>query len=487
MRADTGNSDPRLRPGDDRAALRSRRLALAGVAIASFLGCIDFTIVNTAIPAIQRELGAQVEQSRWIVTAFVMALSSFMVAAGRLADMHGRRRVMYLGMLVFGAGSLGAGLAGNMGVLVAWRVVQGLACAVLYTASTAIVSHAFPAEERGKAIGLLFSANGLGLAIGPVIGGLLVSAAGWRWVFLLNVPFILLSLALCKGHVQESRADLQDGEGHDFPGLLLLMTSLPLLLLAIGFGAEWGWTSARTLGTLTAGVLLFALLVVVERRTPFPLIRFDLFTRRAFVIAGLASAALAFFYCAAFFLMPLYLHVVRTQGDASIGWLLLPTTAVMALVSPSAGRWVDRAGTRVPLLCGFLALALSALLQARFDAGPGWALVMAAFACMGLGWGLILGPSTVAALSAVPASLSGVATGAAWTLHNFGGALGLTIATLAFGMAAGANGQAPDASGFLKGYTAAMWVLAGVALAMAAVLAAFGHPRSSVQVEAQSP
>ncbi len=451
-------------------SLRSRRLALLGVAIASFLGCIDFTIVNTAIPAIQQAFGAQVSQSRWIVTAFVMALSSFMVAAGRLADLHGRRRVMYIGMGVFAAGSLGAGLAGQMQTLVAWRVVQGLACAVLYTASTAIVSHAFPPQERGRAIGLLFSANGIGLAIGPVAGGLLVGAVGWRWVFLVNVPLIVLSLALCRGHVQESRAQTEEGEGLDLPGLLLLMTSLPLCLLAIGFGQEWGWVSMRTLGTALAGVLLLALLVRVERHSRFPLVRFDLFTRKPFVMASLASAALAFFYCAAFFLMPLFLQQVRGAGDTAIGWLLLPTTAVMALVSPWAGRWVDRVGTRIPLLCGFLALGLSALLQTRFDAGPGWSLEMAAFVLMGIGWGLILGPSTVAALAAVPAQLSGVATGAAWTLHNFGGALGLTIATVVFGWGAGANGAAPDAPAFLAGYRVAMFVLVAVCIAMLVLL-----------------
>jgi MFS family permease len=357
---------------------------------------------------------------------------------------------------------------------------------VLYTASTAIVSHAFPPEERGRAIGLLFSANGIGLAIGPVAGGLLVGALGWRWVFLLNVPLIVLSLALCHGHVQESRAETQEGEGLDLPGLLLLMTSLPLCLLAIGFGQEWGWWSSRTLGTALAGVLLLALLVRIERRSRFPLVRFDLFTRQPFVLASLASGALAFFYCAAFFLMPLFLQQVRGASDTAIGWLLLPTTAVMALVSPWAGRWVDRVGTRTPLLCGFLALGLSALLQTRFDAGPGWSVEMAAFVLMGVGWGLILGPSTVAALAAVPAQLSGVATGAAWTLHNFGGALGLTIATVVFGWGAGVDagagaGSPPDAAAFLGGYRAAMAVLVAVCVALLVLLGATrtGPPRPS--------
>ncbi|MGE8355085.1 MAG: MFS transporter [Microvirgula sp.] len=410
---------------------RSRWLALAGVAIASFLGCVDFTVVNTALPAMQRDLGASIAQSQWVVTAFVMALSVFMVAAGRLADLHGRRRVLYAGMLLFGLASLGAGLAGGIHALIGWRLLQGLACAALYTASTAIVAHAFPLSERGRAIGLLFSANGLGLAIGPVLGGVLVSLLGWRWVFLLNVPLIAAGFALCAGHITESRST-GNGETLDRCGLLLLMLALPCLLLAITHGDQWGWRSARTLAAMVAGGLLFALLIRVERRQASPLIRFDLFGNVRFLAASAATFALAFFYCAAFFLMPLYLGLIRHQDSAMSGWLLLPTTAVMAAASPLAGRLADRCGTTWPLLAGFACLAVSAALQAGFDAGSGWPVVLVAFALMGLGWGSILGPSTVAALASVPPALSGVAMGASWTLHNLGGALGLSLATVLY-------------------------------------------------------
>lgn len=414
---------------------RSRWLALSGVAIASFLGCVDFTVVNTALPAMQQDLGASIAQSQWVVTAFVMALSVFMVAAGRLADLHGRRRVLYAGMLLFGLASLGAGLAGSIHALIGWRLLQGLACAALYTASTAIVAHAFPLSERGRAIGLLFSANGLGLAIGPVLGGVLVSLLGWRWVFLLNVPLIAVGFALCASHIAESRG-AGDGETLDRTGLLLLMLALPCLLLAITHGDQWGWRSARTLSAAAAGGLLLALLVRVERRQTSPLIRFDLFGNMRFMVASAATFALAFFYCAAFFLMPLYLGLIRHQDSAMSGWLLLPTTAVMAVASPLAGRLADRCGTTWPLLGGFACLAVSAALQAGFDAGSGWPLVLAAFALMGLGWGSILGPSTVAALASVPPALSGVAMGASWTLHNLGGALGLPLATVLYRSAA---------------------------------------------------
>src|SRR5450830_642788 len=431
---------------------RRRRLwlALAGIASASFLGCIDFTIVNTAIPAIQTELLASVEQVQWVVTVFVMALSACMVAAGRLADLLGRRRLLYLGMLVFGLASLGAGLAPSIAILVAWRLVQGVACAALYTTSAAIVAHAFPESERGRALGMLFAANGLGLAVGPVAGGLLVASLGWRSVFLLNVPLIVIAFMLCLGRVAESRGEAD--QRFDVAGFVLLALALPCLLLAIGQGGSWGWTSLATVGTAGVGLVLLLVFVWVERTVAAPLLQMTLFVNGRFLLASLANFSLAFFYCAAFFLLPLYLGEVRGQGSSQIGWLLLPITAVMALVSPQAGRAADRFGTAPLLALGFVFLTLSAAMQTVFAQDSSWTWVVVALACLGIGWGCILGPATVAALASVPPQLAGVATGAAWTLHNVGAALGLTIATVVFQAAGGKTA-------FLSGFQAAFWLL----------------------------
>lgn len=439
---------------------RRRWLALAGIAIASFLGCIDFTIVNTAIPAIGRSLHADMEQAQWIVTIFVMALSACMVAAGRLADLLGRRRLLYAGMLVFGAASLGAGLAQSMPALVGWRLLQGVACAALYTSSAAIVAQAFPDSERGRALGLLFAANGLGLAIGPVAGGLLVAALGWRAVFLLNVPLLAIAFGLCLGRVDESRGERAR---FDSAGFVLLAAALPCVLLAIADGGAWGWSSTATLGTAGAGLALLLLFVWVERQVASPLLQMSLFVNRRFLLAGLANFSLAFFYCAAFFLLPLYLSQVRGQDSAALGWLLLPVTAVMAAVSPLAGRAADRLGTAPLLAGGFAFLALSAAMQCAFAVQTPWAWIIAALVAMGVGWGCILGPATVAALACVPPQLAGMAMGASWTLHNLGAALGLTIATVLF-QAAGGTQQ------FQAGFHAALWLLCALSLVTLALL-----------------
>lgn len=400
--------------------------ALLGVSIASFLGCVDFTIVNTALPALQADLGASVESLQWVINGFILALSSTMVLVGRLADLHGRRRVLNIGLAVFGLASLGAGLATSIDALVAARVAQGLACAVLYTASGAIVSATFASEEQGKAFGILFGVNGVGLAVGPVLGGVITSAFGWQWIFLVNVPFVLLSLAIIALAADESRAE-QDGARLDWAGALLLLVGLPSLVLVIVQGGAWGWASATTLGLVGLAALAFIAFVAVELRVRAPIVDLRLFANRRFVAAVTASFGLALFYCVAFFVMPLYLSLIRGESVQASGLLLLPTTLGVALLSPVVGRLVDRKGPALLIQAGLLFFALSALLQAGFTEGTSLPYLLGAFAVMGLGWACILGPSTVLGISSVPQQVGSVAMGSLMTLHNVGGGLGLAV------------------------------------------------------------
>ncbi|UQS29638.1 MFS transporter [Streptomyces fradiae] len=400
--------------------------AFAGLGTLSFLGCVDLTIVSTVAPVVQQDLGATVTELQLIVNAFVVALSTGMVAAGRLADGHGRRKVLYAGAVVFAAASLGAGCAPTPGWLIAARFLQGAACAVLYTATGALVAAIFPPERRGRAIGCLYGVNGLGLALGPVLGGLLVGSAGWPWVFWLNVPLVAAALAVCVPTVPESYGERMAG-GMDWPGLALLCLSVPCLVLALSLGHLWGWSSPGTLALLLCGGAALGGLRAVEARARDPLIRFGLFRERAFLAAVSADFALAFFYCVVLFLTPLYLHTVRGFDGHTTGLLLLPCTAAVAVLSPFVGRLVDRHGPRRMLCLGFLALALSALAQTRLTPGSALPAVVSALVAMGVGWALILGPATVAALSAAPGHLAGTAVGASWTCHNLGGALGLAV------------------------------------------------------------
>ncbi|POX37958.1 MFS transporter [Streptomyces sp. Ru73] len=398
--------------------------AFTGVGLISFLGCIDLTIVNTAAPRIQADLGASVTDLQLIVNIFLVALSMFMVTMGRLADTHGRRRVLFAGTAVFGLASLAAGLAPSTGWLIAARFVQGAAGAVLYTSTGAIVQNAFPESQRGRAIGALYAVNGFGLAIGPLLGGVIVSALGWPWVFWLNVPLVVIALGICAVSVRESRAE-ERGPGVDWPGLVLISLAIPAVVLAFTLGGTWGWTGPRTLGLLAFAVLALAAFYAVERRAADPIIDFGLFRHRAFLGAIVSDFALAAFYATVLFLLPLYLSDVRGYGGYATGALLLPCTAVMAALSPFVGRLTDRYGPRRLLAVGFTAFTVAGVLFAQLSAGSSLALLCTALVAMGVGWACILGPATVSALSSVPESRAGHVVGSSWTFHNLGGAIGL--------------------------------------------------------------
>ncbi|MCP2234177.1 MULTISPECIES: MFS transporter [Erwinia] len=382
----------------------------SGICLASFLGCLDFTIVNTALPALQRYFSRDVVAMQWSMTLFVMALCCCMVMSARLAERFGAKHVLFGGMLLFGVASLGAGLAVNLTVMNFCRLLQGTGCAVLYTVSASILVSVMPSAGRGRALGMLFAANGLGLALGPIAGGILVSWLGWRSVFLINVPLMLVSFIYCMGAIPTSSRNVQ--VRLDISGWLMMNAGLiPLLFLRV--------------------------FLTLEKRTIQPLIDLRMLRNKDFAAACMLSVLLAIFYCSAFMLIPLKLVAVFQPSDARIGLMLLPVTLVMAVVSPIAGHAADRFTPWPVMAAGFIALSLSAMLQS-FGNIP-ITTVFAAFILMGAGWGAILGPSVNAALGALPASMHAQGIGISWTLHNLGGALGLAIAAQIY-QAGGAEG-----------------------------------------------
>lgn len=420
-----------------------------GICLASFLGCIDFTIVNTALPALQRHFQTDIEDVQWAMTLFVMALCCCMVMSARLAERMGARRVLYAGMLLFGTASLGAGLAPNLLFLHFCRLLQGAGCAVLYTVSATILVEAMPVAKRGSALGVLFAANGLGLALGPVAGGVLVSWLGWRAVFLLNVPLILLSFLFCSGCIAASRR--RNETRLDIPGWLLMTAGLAPLLVWCSHVLQWGMLTWTSFVTLLASLLLLLAFVLLEKRAIQPMIDLHLLRIRGFVSACLLSVLLAIFYCSAFMLIPFRLMAIFHLSDAQLGLMLLPVTLIMALVSPLAGRVADRFSPWPVMVAGFALLAVSALLQSLVSSAllP----LFLAFILMGAGWGAILGPSVAAALAALPEAHHAQGIGISWTLHNLGGALGLALATQIF-----------QTGGETAGFQWVMWGLAGAAV-----------------------
>lgn len=411
--------------------------ALIGISLASFLGLLDLTIVNTALPSIQVEFSSSVTQLQWVMNILLLALTATMVILGKLADTYGRRLCLYIGLALFALSSIGAGLAVNINMLIFFRFIQGIAIALLYTAPLAIIPNVFPAHQQGKAMGILVGLSSFGLALGPAIGGIMVSTLGWRWIFFINPPIILLCFLCCWKTLPESKK--ASSEKMDWLGFLLLLVSIPMLILAVVESQSLGFLSPLVLGLFMAAILGLFALYQVEKRVSAPIIDFTLLTRRVFVIGLVANFSLAAFYAIDFFLIPLYLHYIRGQTGSEIGFTLLPATLMVAFLSPVAGRIVDKNGPRGALIFGLLLLCVSALIQAQFTGQTPLYFVVGAYLLFGIGWASILSPSLTAAIASVPSESGGVAAGTVGTFHNFGGAIGLAFGTLIFTMAAKFN------------------------------------------------
>lgn len=277
---------------------------------------------------------------QWSMTLFVMALCCCMEMSARLAERFGAKHILFGGMLLFGLASLGAGLAANLTVLNVCRLLQGAGCAVLYTVSASILVGVMPSSGRGRALGILFAANGFGLALGPIAGGILVSWLGWRSVFLINVPLMLVSFICCLGAIPTSSRNMQ--VRLDISGWLMMNAGLMPLLIWASQVARWGLLSVKSLPLLTLSLLFLRIFLSVEKRASQPLIDLRILRIKDFAAACLLSVLLAIFYCSTFMLIPLRLVAAFQLSDARLGLVLLPVTLVMAVVSPIAGRVADR-------------------------------------------------------------------------------------------------------------------------------------------------
>jgi MFS family permease len=300
------------------------------------------------------------------------------------------------------------------------------------------------------------------------LGGFLVSAASWHWIFFINIPILVLSFIFCFKHLSESKSD-DANRSIDWAGFILLATAVPAFVLAIVQGEFWGWLSAPVLALFGFSLLGFVALYFVEKKIKSPIIKFDLFTNRMFVIGLVANFSLAFFYAIDFFLIPLYLDEIHGQSALHIGLSLLPATAMMALLPPLTGKWVDRRGPKGVLLLGCAFLAISAVLQIGFREAEYFYFMLLAYTLFGMGFACILGPSIVAAMSSVPKAFSGVAIGTIGTVHNFGGAIGLAVGTTVYSLYAGttlhlASAQPQQGTSFLSGYSHALWVLVALSV-----------------------
>jgi EmrB/QacA subfamily drug resistance transporter len=396
---------------------------LAIVVTAIFMLLIDITVVNVALPQIEKSLGASFSELQWVIDAYSLALATFVLNAGALADLVGRRKVFVAGVTLFTASSTACGLASTPLFLIVCRGVQGIGGAVMFATSLAIIAQAFTGAERGIAFGVWGATAGAAVAIGPLVGGVLTTGIGWEWIFFVNGPIGIAAIAGALLRMDESR---DPGASRlDWQGLVTLSGGLSLLVYALLRGEDHGWRSLFTLSCFAGAAVLLVLFVVTQVRQKRPMVDLSLFRRPAFAGAQLTAFLLSLSFFGLFLYLTLYLQNVLGYSALGAGIRLLPVSVASFAVAPLAGRLSAKVPVRL-LMGGGLALVGGGLvLMAGLGSASSWTALVPGFALVGIGIGLTNPPLASTAVSVAPRDRSGMASGVNNTFRQVGIATGV--------------------------------------------------------------
>ena len=439
---------------------------LALVSLALFMVTLDNLVVTTALPSIRVSLGAGIDALEWTVNAYTLSFAVLLLTGAALGDRFGRRRMFVVGLSVFTLASAAAALAPTATALIAARAVQGAGAAMVMPLTLTLLSEAFPAGGRGVALGIWAGISGLGVALGPVIGGALVSGISWHWIFWINVPVGIVVAILAMARLTESRGT---NTRFDIPGVILATGGLFGIVYGVVRANELGWGSVPVLGAMLGGALMLIAFAVWERRTPTPMLPLRFFRSRAFAATNAVSFAMYFGMFGSIFLLAQFFQTAQHYTALEAGVRTLPWTGMPMIVAPIAGILSDRIGSR-PLMVAGLALQAFALTWLSLITAPATPYIafVGPFIVAGTGMALVFAPAANAVLSAVRPHETGQASGANNAIREIGGVFGIAILATVFSNAGGyATPQL-----FVAGLQPAAFVGAAV-LALGAVCALF--------------
>ncbi len=404
-----------------------KRWVLTASVLGSSLAFVDGTVVNVALPAIQRSLNASVYQAQWVVESYALFLAALLLVGGSMGDRFGRRRVFMLGVALFGIASLACALSQTVHQLIAARAVQGVGGALLVPGSLALISANFPEQERGRAFGTWAAFSGITSAVGPLLGGWLVDRFSWAWAFAVNLPLVALVLAIAWWGVPESRREQQAG-GLDLRGSLLATLGLGGVVFAFIEAPTRGWGAIEVLVGLVGGIAALAAFVVSERHHPAPMLPPRLFRQGDFTGANVLTLLLYAALGGGLFYVPLHLIQVQGLSATAAGAALLPFVAILFFLSRWAGGLVDRHGARKPLIVGpLVASAGFALLLLPGSHASYWRDFLPGIAVLGLGMAIAIAPLTTAVMNAVGAGDAGTASGVNNAMSRVAGLLAVAV------------------------------------------------------------
>jgi EmrB/QacA subfamily drug resistance transporter len=453
-------------PATKRVKTRSMAAILAAVGIPTFMVTLDNLVVSTALPVIRTDLHASLQNLQWFVNAYTLPFAAFLLTASAIGDRIGRRRMFVAGLVVFTLASAAAGLATESWQLTAARAIQGLGGAAVMPLALTLLAQAVPEHRRTAAVGIWGGISGLGVAVGPVVGGAVVQGLDWHWIFFLNVPVGVIAVILAATVLGESRGGARR---LDPLGLLLSSAGLLLIIWGVVDGPDKGWGSARILSMLIGGGVLTLAFVLWQRRNPNPMLPLSLFRSRGFSLVNIVTLTFSAGTFGAVFLLAQFFQVVQGTSPLDSGLRTLPWTAAPMIVAPLAGIFGDRIGTRNLIVAGQVLLAGAILwmgLVTQVDLA--YPHLIGAFLMAGVGMGLTFAPISTMALASVSAEERGVASGTSNTIRELGVAAGVASLASVFS----SYGSYATHQSFVDGLRPAVLVGAAV-VAVGAVVAAF--------------
>jgi MFS transporter, DHA2 family, methylenomycin A resistance protein len=435
--------------------ISTRAVVLVVMCVGYFLVLLDVTVVNVALPSIGQDLHTSVGGLQWVVDGYAVALASLMLAGGTVGDLHGHKRVVLTGLATFGVASLGCALAPSAAVLVAFRVLQGVGAALLLPGTLAVIAHAYPERaEQARAIGIWAGIGSVALPAGPLLGGALIDGIGWRTVFFVNVPIVVVAFGAAAAVVRESTGP--QGRRVDAVGVALGALTLAAVIFAIIEAGNGGNAAAVAIAAMVGAASLVAF-ISTERARDDPMLPLDLFRRPDFSAANAIAAAMNCGTLGMLFVLALYLQRVQGRSALEAGLAMVPLFAPLTVLAPFAGRLTARIGPRWPMAGGLLVAAVGVAILAGVGAHASFLALLPALLLWGIGMGLLTPAVVAAAVGSVPAERAGLGSAVNNTARQAGGAIGIA--------ACGALAGTPGSTGFLGGFHA-------VALAVAALFAA---------------
>ena len=446
---------------------------LGAVSFGLFMIMLDNTVVNVALPSIQRDLHMQLSELEWIVSGYALTFAALMLIGGKLADAYGRRLIFVLGIAIFTLASLACGLASSGDTLIGARVAQGVGAAMMNPATLSIIAVTFPPRQRGTAIGLWAGVSALALALGPLVGGLLTEHAGWNWIFFINIPVGVLAIAASFLFIDESRDETH--ERLDIPGLLSSGIGLFALTYGLIEANNYGWGSARIVGSFVVAAVALVVFVQLERHRRAPMLDLTLFRNRTYVGANLAMLLVALAMFGVFFFVSLYMQNVLGYSAVQAGAAFLPMTVLIIVIAPLSGRLSDRWGSRWLMAGGMVLLAIQLTYFSQLPTDATFWRLLPALVIGGFGMSMTMTPSSAAAMRAVPVEKAGVGSAVLNACRQVGGSTGIALmgAIMASQLA-----TPPTTESFMRGFERALLVAAAIALVGAAVAAWLVRPHA---------